>query len=86
MDGVGPPVDAVWRAVERGLFKPGVVKSMFAEHRTGQHDHGNRIWRLLNLELWQRVFIDGEVPTQESEFQHTLNSPVGRSVFPGASV
>ena len=74
------------RAVERGLFKPGVVKSMFAEHRTGQHDHGNRIWRLLNLELWQRVFIDGEVPTQESEFQHTLTSPVGRSVFPGASV
>ena len=74
------------RAVERGLFKPEIVKSMFAEHRTGQHDHGNRIWRLLNLELWQRVFIDGEVPTQESEFQHTLISPVGPSVFPGASV
>ena len=30
------------------------------EHRGGLRDHGNRIWRLLNLELWQRVALDGE--------------------------
>ena len=48
------------RSVQRGLFKPEVVKRLFAEHRANQRDHGNRIWRLLNLEIWQRVFIDGD--------------------------
>jgi asparagine synthase (glutamine-hydrolysing) len=48
------------RALQRGLFRGEVVKRLFAEHRKGIHDHGNRIWRLLNLELWLRVCIDGE--------------------------
>jgi asparagine synthase (glutamine-hydrolysing) len=48
------------RSVARGLFKPESVQRIFNEHRTGHRDHGNRIWRLLNLELWQRVFLDGE--------------------------
>ena len=48
------------RTADRGLFKMDVVKQLFAEHRTGHRDHGNRIWRLLNLELWQRVCLDGE--------------------------
>jgi len=26
-------------------------------------DHGARLWLLMNLELWQRVFLDGEVPS-----------------------
>jgi len=48
------------RTLDRGQFKAGVVKRLFAEHRAGHRDHGNRIWRLLNLELWQRVCLDGE--------------------------
>jgi asparagine synthase (glutamine-hydrolysing) len=48
------------RTQERGYFKPGSVKKLFAEHRAGRRDHGNRIWRLLNLELWERVCIEGE--------------------------
>ncbi|HEY6766110.1 MAG TPA: asparagine synthase (glutamine-hydrolyzing) [Candidatus Sulfotelmatobacter sp.] len=46
----------------RGLFKPEEVQRLFREHRNGYRDHGNRIWRLLNLELWLRVFIEGEGP------------------------
>jgi len=46
----------------RGLFKPEEVQRLCREHRNGRRDHGNRIWRLLNLELWQRVFLDGERP------------------------
>jgi asparagine synthase (glutamine-hydrolysing) len=49
------------RSQARGLFRREAVRRIFAEHRAGHHDHGNRIWRLLNLELWQRVFLDGEV-------------------------
>jgi asparagine synthase (glutamine-hydrolysing) len=48
------------RSTERGLFRPDVVRRLFAEHRTRKRDHGNRIWRLLNFEVWQRVFLDRE--------------------------
>ncbi len=48
------------RTVERAYFNPNVVKALFAEHRNGNRDHGNRIWRLLNLELWERVCLEGE--------------------------
>jgi asparagine synthase (glutamine-hydrolysing) len=48
------------RSTERGLFRPEVVKRLFDEHRAKSRDHGNRIWRLLNLETWMRVMIDGE--------------------------
>jgi len=48
------------RSTERGLFRPEAVRCLFAEHRSKSRDHGNRIWRLLNLEMWQRVMIDGD--------------------------
>lgn len=48
------------RTLERRLFRSEVVKRLFAEHRAGVRDHGNRIWRLLNLELWLRVCVGGE--------------------------
>ena len=48
------------RTQDRGYFKKGAVRKLFAEHRAGRRDHGNRIWRLLNLELWERVCIEGE--------------------------
>jgi len=48
------------RSIERRIFRRESLQQIFAEHRAGHRDHGNRIWRLLNLELWQRVFMDGE--------------------------
>ena len=48
------------RSVERGLFQPEPLKRLFAEHRGKFRDHGNKIWRLINLELWQRVTIESE--------------------------
>jgi asparagine synthase (glutamine-hydrolysing) len=50
------------RTVARGFFNQEAIAKLFAEHRAGHRDHGNRIWRLLNFETWQRVFIDGEHP------------------------
>ena len=46
--------------MDRGLFRPESVKRIFAEHRSKTRDRGNQIWRLINLEVWQRVAIDGE--------------------------
>jgi asparagine synthase (glutamine-hydrolysing) len=62
----GPQLDDIERmlleprSLERGLFRPEALKQIFAEHRAKLRDHGNRIWRLLNLETWFRVMIDGE--------------------------
>jgi asparagine synthase (glutamine-hydrolysing) len=60
------------RTLDRGLFKPGKVKQLLAEHRSGRRDHGNRIWRLLNLETWLRVCIDGERPAMHADLPRTL--------------
>src|SRR5207248_506139 len=48
------------RALERGFFQPDAIRKLFSEQRHGLRDNSNRIWRLLNLEVWQRVFIDRE--------------------------
>jgi asparagine synthase (glutamine-hydrolysing) len=48
------------RSLERGLFKRAAVEKLFREHRSRYRDHSDRIWRLLNLELWHRVCLEGE--------------------------
>ncbi|MGA7225214.1 MAG: asparagine synthase (glutamine-hydrolyzing) [Candidatus Acidiferrales bacterium] len=46
------------RSLDRKLFKPEALQKLFAEHRGRGYDRADQIWRLLNLELWQRVFMD----------------------------
>lgn len=48
------------RALSRSLFDPAALRRLAAEHRAGAADHGDRLWLLVNLEMWQRVFMDGE--------------------------
>jgi asparagine synthase (glutamine-hydrolysing) len=48
------------RSLQRGYFKRQAIQSILAEHRSGHRDHYDRIWRLLNLELWHRVCLEGE--------------------------
>ena len=36
------------------------LRRLVAEHDAGVGRHADRLWLLINLELWQRVFIDGE--------------------------
>jgi asparagine synthase (glutamine-hydrolysing) len=47
------------RSLARGLFRREALARLVAEHRAGAN-HGQRLWLLANLELWQRIFIDGE--------------------------
>jgi asparagine synthase (glutamine-hydrolysing) len=62
----GPRLDAIQslllepRSIDRGLFKRPAVERLFQEHRARCRDHYDRIWRLLNLELWFRVCVEGE--------------------------
>ncbi len=48
------------RTLARKLFRPEAVRILLKEHRTRHRDHGDRLWRLVNLELWHRVCIDGD--------------------------
>ncbi|HKT78596.1 MAG TPA: asparagine synthase (glutamine-hydrolyzing) [Vicinamibacterales bacterium] len=43
---------------ERGVFDPQAIDSLVSDHAAGRTDAGDRIWSLLNLELWHRTFID----------------------------
>jgi asparagine synthase (glutamine-hydrolysing) len=63
------------RSTERRLFRSEVVKRIFAEHRAKTRDHGNRIWRLINLEIWQRVMIDGEPMEAAAAHLRSSKSP-----------
>jgi asparagine synthase (glutamine-hydrolysing) len=50
------------RARMRELFCADQLGALAEEHRSGRADHGERLWLLINLEIWQRIFIDGENP------------------------
>ena len=48
------------RSRERGIIDPRGVERLIASHAAGATEGGDRIWSLLNLELWYRTFIDKE--------------------------
>lgn len=62
----GPQLDLIEamllepRTLSRGYFKRPAIEKLFREHRAKYRDHYDRIWRLLNLELWHRVCLEGE--------------------------
>jgi asparagine synthase (glutamine-hydrolysing) len=47
------------RALERGLFDAGTIRNLVARHDGGE-DHAERLWSLVNLEIWHRVVVEGE--------------------------
>ncbi|MBP9110374.1 MAG: asparagine synthase C-terminal domain-containing protein, partial [Pyrinomonadaceae bacterium] len=47
------------RAMDRGIFDGDYVRKLVVEHDAGEN-HDERIWSLVNFEIWQRGFIDGE--------------------------
>jgi len=53
------------RAQSRGIFNADYVRDIVRRHQVGE-DHSERLWSLVNFEIWQRRFFDGEV---ESSFE-----------------
>jgi asparagine synthase (glutamine-hydrolysing) len=43
----------------RGLFEPAEVTRIVEANLSGREDYSLQVFQLLNLELWQQVFIDG---------------------------
>ncbi|MDT4965808.1 MAG: hypothetical protein QOJ64_545 [Acidobacteriota bacterium] len=48
------------RAVDRGLFDEGYVRRLVERHQSSGENHSERLWALVNFEIWMRRFIDGE--------------------------
>jgi asparagine synthase (glutamine-hydrolysing) len=46
------------RLAETGLLLQPSIDRFLAEHLQGKRDHGNRLWLLLNAEIWYRIHID----------------------------
>ena len=57
------------RARERAIFNHEFVREIVARHSKGEN-HAERLWALVNFEIWQRRFIDGEDASSEAEFRH----------------
>ena len=61
------------RALSRGIFAPDFVRNLVSLHLAGE-DHSERLWALLNFEMWLRRFFDTEPQiTQIEEMDLTLS-------------
>jgi asparagine synthase (glutamine-hydrolysing) len=56
------------RAASRGLFDQTFVRRVVTEHQSGARNHSERLWSLVNFEMWMRQFIDGG-----AEREHALD-------------
>lgn len=62
------------RARSRSVFDTAFVRRLADEHMAGRVDHSERLWALVNFELWQRRFLDGDaVPEPHA----AMRRPVG---------
>jgi asparagine synthase (glutamine-hydrolysing) len=48
------------RSLNRGYFTPEGVRRLLKDHVSQRNDHSAKIWALLILEIWFRVFMDRE--------------------------
>ena len=62
------------RAAGRGIFNQAYVHELVARHLAGEN-HTERLWSLINFEIWQRRFFDGEAANQPiNEFAMTVSA------------
>ena len=52
------------RARARGHFNAMALHKIAEDHRNGKQDNAEQLWLLMNLEIWQRIFIEGEDPSE----------------------
>jgi asparagine synthase (glutamine-hydrolysing) len=56
------------RFIENRIFNHDYVRSMVEEHIDGKRDHNFRIWIFMNLEIWYRIFIEGQTLDEVCEW------------------
>jgi asparagine synthase (glutamine-hydrolysing) len=48
------------RFVDLGIFERGYIQRLLEEHISGKADHNFRLWILINLEIWHRLYFEKE--------------------------
>jgi asparagine synthase (glutamine-hydrolysing) len=48
----------------RGIVRPEAAAALLAMHKTKRYDLGHRIWSLVILEVWARIWLDKQDPEQ----------------------
>lgn len=62
------------RAAARGLFERKYVRDLVARHQAGEN-HTERLWSLVNVEIWLRQFMDGEAAVaSQTSLAETVNA------------
>ena len=46
--------------IEEGIFRREPVERLIREHLARKADHHVRLWLILNVEVWYRMFVRGE--------------------------
>jgi asparagine synthase (glutamine-hydrolysing) len=59
------------RALSRGIFAPDFVRGIVSLHEAGE-DHSERLWSLLNFEIWLRQFFDGDKSSAPKQLDREL--------------
>jgi hypothetical protein len=67
------------RTAARGYFDRASLQQLVTEHKAGDASHTDALWLLVNFEIWQRTFIDGEAPGE------VMHAPGSRRVAPASS-
>jgi hypothetical protein len=44
--------------VDEGIFERAYLAELVDQHLAGKRDHNFRLWVILNLEIWHRLYID----------------------------
>jgi asparagine synthase (glutamine-hydrolysing) len=52
------------RSLSRGYFDSAALARLAGAHRSGTSSSTDALWLLINFEIWQRIFIDGEAPSR----------------------
>ena len=60
------------RFVEIGVFDRDYMFNILDEHLSGKADHNFRLWILINLEFWYRLYFDGESIESLAELTDSL--------------
>jgi asparagine synthase (glutamine-hydrolysing) len=72
------------RPQSRRLFNHTSLRQMVNEHTSGRAAHGDRLWLLINLEIWLRIFHDGDDPDSIIT-ERLYANPVGKNGRPLAA-
>lgn len=57
------------------ILRQSPVNQMLESHREGKADHGNRLWLLVNSEVWYRMCIQGQTQSDIEGQVHESAQP-----------